>query len=46
MVLVRKSNLCREGPPLIQCGQTSLLMNLSADETVFQIEVVSDLVVN
>ena len=39
-------NLCREGPPLLQCGQPSLLVNLSGDQMAFQIEVVSDLIVN
>jgi len=39
-------SLCREGPPLVQRGQPSLLVNLSGDEMAFQIEVVSDLIVN
>jgi len=44
--LSASSNLCREGPPLSQSDQTSLLVNLSGDEMTFQIEMVLNLVVN
>jgi hypothetical protein len=44
--LSTSSNPCREGPPLVKCDQSSRLVSLSADELVFQIEVVSNLVVN
>jgi hypothetical protein len=44
--LFASSNLCREGPPLSQSDQTSLLVNLSGDVMAFQIEMVLNLVVN